>query len=173
MNMHIPKVSVVIPAYNRAHCIRDAINSVLSQSWDDYEIIVVDDGSTDNTRQVVKEYGEKVNYIYQENKGVSTARNTGIASAKGEWIAFDAVKPGQTVFTLIPEIIKAALKELPVNRPMRWGNHAVEFVRPVHSVILMYGTKIIPANFFEINTDKITFGHRFLSKGKVIIKHAC
>jgi len=81
-------VSVIIPTYNSVKCIRRAIDSVLAQTYSDYEIIVVDDGSTDNTAQVVKSYGGKVRYIYQENAGVSVARNTGIAAAKGQWIAF-------------------------------------------------------------------------------------
>lgn len=80
-------VSVVIPAYNAEGCIRRAIDSVLAQTFDDYEIIVVNDGSTDKTGELVKEYGSKVNYIYQDNAGESVARNTAIAASKGEWIA--------------------------------------------------------------------------------------
>ena len=81
-------VSVIIPAYNAGQCIGRAIESVLGQSYSDYEIILVDDGSTDETGEVVKRYGDKVRYIYQENAGVSAARNTGISAAKGQWIAF-------------------------------------------------------------------------------------
>lgn len=81
-------ISVVIPTYNCARCISRAIDSVLAQRFTDYEIIVVDDGSSDDTAGVVKHYGSSVNYIYQENAGPSVARNTGIAAAKGDWIAF-------------------------------------------------------------------------------------
>ena len=59
-SMPDPTVSVVIPTYNRAHCLRDAINSVLAQSFQDFELIVVDDGSTDDTCEVVKGYGDRV-----------------------------------------------------------------------------------------------------------------
>ena len=62
-------VSVIIPAYNAEHCIRRAIDSILAQSYEDFEVVVVDDGSTDGTAEVVKQYGEKVKYIYQENAG--------------------------------------------------------------------------------------------------------
>lgn len=81
-------VSVIIPTYNRAQCLGDAIGSVLAQSFHDYELIVVDDGSIDSTEEVVKSYGERVKLIRQENGGASAARNTGIRAAKGEWIAF-------------------------------------------------------------------------------------
>lgn len=84
------KVSVIIPTYNRSHFIGEAINSVLAQDIKDcnIEIIVVDDGSTDNTREVVKEFGNKVRYIFQENQGAGAARNRGIEEANGEWISF-------------------------------------------------------------------------------------
>jgi glycosyltransferase involved in cell wall biosynthesis len=85
-----PKVSVIIPAYNASEFIREAINSVLNQTYTDYEIIVVDgrDGSTDNTREIVAEYGDAVRYFQQENTGLADARNKGILNAKGEYIAF-------------------------------------------------------------------------------------
>jgi len=81
-------VSVIIPTYNRAYCIKDAIDSVLAQSYCGCELIVVDDGSTDNTSEIIASYGSKVKYIRQENAGVSSARNRGIREARGEWIAF-------------------------------------------------------------------------------------
>lgn len=81
-------ISVVIPAYNAGPFINRTLDSVLAQTLPADEIIVVDDGSTDNTAEVVKAYGSKVTYIYQENAGDAAARNTGITTAKGDWIAF-------------------------------------------------------------------------------------
>jgi len=81
-------ICVVIPAYNIAEFIGRAIDSVLAQTHKPDEIIVVDDGSGDNTAEVIKSYGTKVRYIYQENAGLSAARNTGIKAAGSEWIAF-------------------------------------------------------------------------------------
>lgn len=83
-------VSVIIPTYNRAHLLGRAIQSVLAQTYEDFEIIVVDDASTDVTEQVVKSFADdRINYIrHQKNKGGSSARNTGIKAAKGEFIAF-------------------------------------------------------------------------------------
>lgn len=81
-------VSVIIPTYNRAEYVTQAIDSVLAQTYPDYEIIVVDDGSTDNTKEVLLPYMDRIRYIYQENGGIGAARNTGIKMAKGNWIAF-------------------------------------------------------------------------------------
>ena len=82
-----PRVSVVIPAYNQAEYLGDAIRSVLSQTYQDFEIIVVDDGSTDNTPLVANEFSDNIRYIRQENKGLAGARNTGIRNAKSTYIA--------------------------------------------------------------------------------------
>ena len=81
-------VSVVIPTYDSAAVLTDAIDSVLAQTRPADEIIVVDDGSTDDTAQVCKAYGDRIRCIRQENQGASVARNTGIAAACGNWLAF-------------------------------------------------------------------------------------
>ncbi|HYA40446.1 MAG TPA: glycosyltransferase family 2 protein [Syntrophobacteraceae bacterium] len=81
-------VSVIIPTYNRNKCVTRAIDSVLSQTYDEYEIIVVDDGSSDSTDKVLEPYKAKIHYIYQVNAGPAAARNTGIQISKGEWVAF-------------------------------------------------------------------------------------
>jgi hypothetical protein len=84
----MPQVSVIIPTYNRAGYVVEAIDSVLAQTFNEHEIIVVDDGSTDNTKEVLAKYGDRLRYIYQANAGVSSARNHGIQEAKADWIAF-------------------------------------------------------------------------------------
>ena len=84
----IPVVSVIIPTYNCSPLLGGAIRSVLDQTVSDYEILVIDDGSTDETAAVVERYGERVRYLRQENRGVAAARNLGIRSAKGEFVAF-------------------------------------------------------------------------------------
>lgn len=84
------KVSIIIPTYNRAESIGTSIQSILDQTWQNYEIIVVDDGSTDNTRQIVENYvDDRIRYIYMEkNGGASRARNIGIELAESDFIAF-------------------------------------------------------------------------------------
>ncbi len=84
----MPFFSVVIPTYNRAHCVTRAVDSVLAQTFTNFECIVVDDGSTDETQQLLSPYKNKIQYQYIAHSGVSVARNTGIALAKGEWLAF-------------------------------------------------------------------------------------
>ena len=83
-----PRVSVIIPVYNCDRYIQEAIESVLNQTYSDYEIIVVDDGSTDNTRSVLEPYFHRIHYIYQENQGASAARNRGLQEARGKFVAF-------------------------------------------------------------------------------------
>ena len=82
------KVSVIIPTYNREKYICETIDSVLSQTYKDYEIVVVDDGSTDETGKLLLQYGGKIKYIYKENGGTACARNLGILNSEGEFIAF-------------------------------------------------------------------------------------
>ena len=84
----MPSVSVIIPTYQRPHLVSQTIESVLAQTYTDYEIIVVNDGSTDNTKEVLASFGDKITVINQENQGVAAARNTGIMAARGRYIAF-------------------------------------------------------------------------------------
>jgi len=88
MNRHSTTISVIIPTFNRAGRIGRAVKSVLSQTLQPDEIIVIDDGSSDETSSVIEQYLPTVKYHRQGNKGVSSARNAGIRMAKGDWIAF-------------------------------------------------------------------------------------
>ncbi len=88
MNPPHPSISVVIPAYNAREVIGRAVESVLAQTRRPDEVIVVDDGSTDGTREAVQRFGDRIRYLFQANAGASAARNTGIEHARGEWIAF-------------------------------------------------------------------------------------
>lgn len=83
-----PLVSVIIPNYNYASYVREAIDSVLAQTYSNIEIIVVDDGSKDESKIILESYGNKIKAIFQQNQGVSAARNNGIEQSKGEFIAF-------------------------------------------------------------------------------------
>jgi len=80
-----PLISIVIPTYNRAAYLRQAIDSALGQDYPNFEVIVVDDGSTDETPQICSEYGDKIRYIRKKNGGTASALNCGIRNMKGEW----------------------------------------------------------------------------------------
>ena len=84
----VPRFSVIIPAYNSAATLAKAVESVIEQSWPAHEIIVIDDGSTDNTLQVIRQFGDRIRPIQQPNSGVSVARNRGADAATGDWLAF-------------------------------------------------------------------------------------
>lgn len=90
--MENKKVSVVIPTYNCGKYISESVESVLNQTYKNFEIIIVDDGSSDNTRGVLAKYldenGNKIKYFYQENSGGTVARNHGIKESQGDYIAF-------------------------------------------------------------------------------------
>ncbi len=86
-----PNVSIILPTYNRAHYLKEAIESVLTQTYQDWELLIIDDGSTDETRSVAQSYVERdsrISYHYHSNQGVSAARNVGIQLARGRYVAF-------------------------------------------------------------------------------------
>lgn len=85
---NMPVISIVMPTFNRSGLIKEAVESVFNQDYSDYEVIIVDDGSTDNTYNSIERYNANIRYIFQNNSGVSKARNTGIRAAKGNYIAF-------------------------------------------------------------------------------------
>jgi glycosyltransferase involved in cell wall biosynthesis len=84
----MPRVSVIIPTYNRADLIGETVESVLIQTFDDFEIIIVDDGSTDSTKEVVHRFNGPIKYLYQENHGLCCARNRGFEASSGDYICF-------------------------------------------------------------------------------------
>jgi glycosyltransferase involved in cell wall biosynthesis len=84
----MPTISVIIPTYNGERYVKQAVDSVLAQTCRDFEIIVVDDGSTDGTAELLRPYGDRIAYVYQENRKLPAARNAGIRVARGQYLAF-------------------------------------------------------------------------------------
>jgi GT2 family glycosyltransferase len=109
-------VSIIVPTYNRAYCLPRTIDSVLAQTYQHFEIIIIDDGSTDNTRKLVEGMAARdgrIRYLYQPNAGVSAARNSGLRAARGDYIALldsdDVWKPWKlevqlACLTFVPEV---------------------------------------------------------------------
>jgi glycosyltransferase involved in cell wall biosynthesis len=83
-----PSVSIILPAYNSARFLQTTLDSIFAQDYSDYEIIIVDDGSSDDTAAIARRQGSRVRLIQQKNGGISVARNTGLGAAKGQYIAF-------------------------------------------------------------------------------------
>jgi len=123
-----PLVTVIIPTYNRCARLERAIDSVLAQTFTDYELIVVDDGSEDGTSGLLDGYADRIKVIRQENRGVSAARNTGILAAKGEFVALldsdDSWLPGKlerqvAFFDACPEALICQTEEIWVRNGKR------------------------------------------------------
>ncbi len=86
--VYVVFISIIIPTFNRCQHLKRALDSIAQQIVSEYEIIIIDDGSTDGTTEMVEKYYPQVEYFYQANEGVSAARNKGLTLAKGDWIAF-------------------------------------------------------------------------------------
>jgi len=169
----MPKVSIIIPNYNQTKFLREAIQSALNQTYKSFEVIVIDDGSTDNCREVVSDFGDKVRYIWQENKGLGGARNTGINAAQGEliglldaddlWkpiflekmVSLASQNPDAGVFYCSAQAIDEETNELPQifggpARPpeiMYWTLLRANFIIP--STVLMRRSIVLAAGLFE------------------------
>jgi glycosyltransferase involved in cell wall biosynthesis len=121
-------ISVIIPAYNRAWTLRAALDSVLRQEYPAFEVLAIDDGSTDETPELLREYESRIRVLRQPNRGVSAARNRGIAAARGSLIAFldsdDRWLPGKLAaqaafFEANPEALICQTEELWVRNGVR------------------------------------------------------
>ena len=111
-----PTVSVVIPTYNTANLLPDAVESVLTQTYRDFELIVVDDGSTDETPEVMGGYTDDVRYIRKENGGSASARNRGIREATGQYVALlDADD------LWLPEKLECQMEQFEAQRDLAWS----------------------------------------------------
>jgi len=124
----MPTVSVIITTYNRASFLEEAIQSVLAQDFRDFELIVVDDGSTDGTRQILERYADSLTPLYQENCGVSAARNSGIQHSHGAYVAFldsddlwlsKKLSTQITFFNTHPQALICQTEEIWVRKGMR------------------------------------------------------
>lgn len=111
MKDHTPLVSIIIPIYNGSNYMIEAIDSALAQTYSNIEVIVVNDGSTDNTEEIALSYGDKIRYFKKENGGVSSALNLGIKEMRGDyfsWLSHDDVYYPEKIFAQI-----SALKSIP------------------------------------------------------------
>lgn len=134
----MPEVSVVIPTYNRARDVCSAVDSVLAQTFDDLELIVVDDGSTDETQELLeRRYGDRIVYVYQENQERCVARNTGIQRSSGAYVAFldsddvwlpDKLEAQMEMARRYPEAGLLYGRVFPIDSDGRWHLREAEMV---------------------------------------------
>ena len=109
---------------------------------------------------------------FAEGCGVGVAQLERIKEGKGEFLFFNGEKPGASTVTLLPGMIQAALDALPIPKRMRWGAGSAEFVRPVHWVVMLFGSDVIDATLLETRSGKATRGHRFMAPAPIEITTA-
>lgn len=146
-----PLLSIIVPVYNSEKWLRRCVESVLSQSFSDYELILVDDGSSDESGEICDRYSNidnRIQVIHTKNSGVSSARNTGIESAKGQWISFidsdDWISPGYLEkFNLVDDSIDICYQ-------------GIQYVyeNDVEEVLFSYRDLIIDVNNIALNNDE-------------------
>ena len=135
--------------------------------------------------KIVEKRGPAVNVAFDEQGNPSKAaegwaRSNGITvdqaerlvTDKGEWLLHKAHQAGKSIYDLIPEIVNKAVTKLPIPKPMRWGSSRTQFIRPVHTLTLLFGENIIPAKVLDVSTNNLVTGHRFHNHGLVAIQHA-
>lgn len=104
--------------------------------------------------------------------GVNIEELSQLETDKGAWLYFKAKVAGKNIDAIIPDVIENALAKLPIPKPMRWGSNEVEFVRPIHWVVLMYGASVIPCKIKNLATSNTSYGHRFHAPGPIKLSHA-
>jgi glycyl-tRNA synthetase beta chain len=109
---------------------------------------------------------------FAKNCGVPVAELTQIKTDKGAWLMFRGTERGAATASLLGDIANQAVAALPIAKRMRWGTRTAEFVRPVHSVVLLYGETVVPAEVLGLPTGQVTFGHRFLAPRPIVLKSA-
>jgi glycyl-tRNA synthetase beta chain len=109
---------------------------------------------------------------FAKNCGVGVTELTEFKNDKGAWLMFRGTERGAATASLLAGIIAQAIAALPIAKRMRWGSRTAEFVRPVHSVVLLYGDTVIPAEVLGLRAGRVTFGHRFLSPRPITLKSA-
>ena len=109
---------------------------------------------------------------FAKNCGVPVTALTQIKTDKGAWLMFRGTERGAATASLLGDIVNQAVAALPIPKRMRWGTRTAEFVRPVHSVVLLYGETVVPAEVLGLPAGQVTFGHRFLAPRPISLKSA-
>jgi glycyl-tRNA synthetase beta chain len=135
--------------------------------------------------KIVEKRGPAVNVAFDEqgqptkaaqgwarSNGITVEQAERLVTDKGEWLLFKSEVKGQTVAELIPEIAARALHNLPIPKPMRWGSASTQFIRPVHTVCMLFGAQLLQGELLGVASDRIIRGHRFLGEAELTLEHA-
>jgi glycyl-tRNA synthetase beta chain len=98
---------------------------------------------------------------WARSNGIEVSEAERLKTNKGEWLLFKAQIKGQAISQILVELVEKALRSLPIPKPMRWGDRPTQFIRPVHTVIMLYGTKLIPGKVLGVDSTRLIRGHRF------------
>ncbi len=109
---------------------------------------------------------------FMRGAGVAFAQLEKVSDGKTEYFAIRLHKPGEHLDAVLGQLVEAALKKLPVAKLMRWGNSEVQFVRPVHGLVLLHGTRVVPGAALGLTSGNTTHGHRFMSAGEITLSNA-
>ncbi len=109
---------------------------------------------------------------WARSNGITVEQAERLVTDKGEWLLHKAVQVGKSIEDLIPDMVNQAVNKLPIPKPMRWGSSRTQFIRPVHTLVLMYGDKVIAGETLGVKSNNLVTGHRFHHEGLVTISHA-
>jgi len=147
--------------------------------------LIVTNLSDSQADKIVEKRGPAVNVAFDDqgqatkaaqgwarSNGISVEQAERLITDKGEWLLFKSEVKGVSVTQLIPEIAARALTKLPISKPMRWGSSSTQFIRPVHTVTMLFGAQLIQGELLGVQSDRVIRGHRFLGEAELIIDHA-
>jgi glycyl-tRNA synthetase beta chain len=147
--------------------------------------LVITNLSDSQADKIVEKRGPAVNVAFDaegqatkaaqgwaRSNGISVEQAERLITDKGEWLLFKSEVKGLSVAQLIPEIAASALAKLPISKPMRWGSSSTQFIRPVHTVTMLFGSRLIKGKLLGVESDRIIRGHRFLGEAELSIDHA-
>ncbi len=109
---------------------------------------------------------------WARSNGITVEQAERLTTDKGEWLVFQANVEGQPLSVLLADLVSQSLAKLPIPKPMRWGSYTTQFIRPVHSITLLYGREVIPGTVLGLNASNIVFGHRFHGEKQFTLSHA-
>ncbi|WNC68554.1 glycine--tRNA ligase subunit beta [Thalassotalea nanhaiensis] len=109
---------------------------------------------------------------WARSNGITVEQAERLVTDKGEWLLHKATQKGQSVNDLIEAIVKTAVTKLPIPKPMRWGSSRIQFIRPVHTLTMMFGNEVIAGEVLGIQSDRQLQGHRFHFEGNIDLQHA-